>query len=115
MLTACRIGTSRRRPDLVVSRRITTISFAREVAQMRVASISDAGIRKGKARSSVWRRRPDPRRSKYVGRIFKWTKPAGPPVDQPIKFEVVVNMKPAKSLELALPQSFPMRENKLIE
>jgi ABC-type uncharacterized transport system substrate-binding protein len=100
---------------LQITHRSRTIDLAR---QQKVPVASEFGVfaRSGSLMSygpsilDLWRRA-----AAYVDKIFKGAKPADLPVEQPTRFELVLNLKSAKALGLAVPPTMLTRADEVIE
>jgi len=90
--------------DLAIKSRLPTISSWPEF-------VADGGLMTYSANINDLFRRA----ATYVDKILKGARPADLPVEQPTKFELVINLKTAKALGLTIPQSLLVRADQLIE
>jgi putative tryptophan/tyrosine transport system substrate-binding protein len=89
---------------LVLKHRLPAIYWAREY-------VEDGGLMTYSANLVDLRRRA----ATYVDKILRGAKPADLPVEQPTKFEFVINLKTAKALGLTIPQSLLVRADEIIQ
>jgi putative ABC transport system substrate-binding protein len=64
----------------------------------------------GPSAADLFRRAAD-----YVDKILRGAKPAEIPVEQPTKFDLIINLTTAKALGLTIPETLLLRTNELIE
>jgi putative ABC transport system substrate-binding protein len=107
------------KPDgLVVDNDVLLVSKAAEIAAVGLPAISgsrdfvDAGLLASYGASIFDITR---RLAGYIDRILKDAKPADLPIEQPTKFELVINLKTAKTLGLTIPESMLDRADEVIE
>ncbi|HEV2054551.1 MAG TPA: ABC transporter substrate-binding protein [Methylomirabilota bacterium] len=94
----------RRIADLAVRHRLPTVSFQRLYPE------AGALMSYGASFADLFRRA-----ATYVDKILKGAKPADLPVEQPTKFELVINLKTAKAFGLTIPQSLLQRADEVIQ
>ena len=101
-------------PLLFASRaRINTLALAARLPTMHgVREYVEAGglMSYGPNWPDMWRRAAD-----LVDKILRGAKPADIPIEQPTKFDLVVNLTTAKALGLTIPESFLLRADEVIE
>jgi putative ABC transport system substrate-binding protein len=90
--------------DFLANNRLPGMFVTREVA------VSGGLLSYGASLPDLFRRG-----AVYVHKILQGTKPADLPIEQPVKFELVVNLKTAKAMGLSIPEAFLLRADEVIE
>ena len=95
---------TKRAAELALQYRIPAVSFVRAIVE------EGALMTFGVVEADVYRRV-----AVFVDKVLKGAKPADLPVEQPTRFELVINLKTAKALGLTIPPAFLVRADEVIE
>ena len=93
--------------------RINTLAIAQKLPTMnafREYVVAGGLLSYGPNFPDLFRRSAD-----YVDKILRGAKPADIPVEQPVKFDLVINNTTAKAIGLTIPEQFLLRANEVIE
>jgi putative tryptophan/tyrosine transport system substrate-binding protein len=90
--------------EFTIHEHLPAVSWAREFAEL------GGLISYGPNSSDMYRKAAN-----YVDKVLKGAKPADLPIEQPTKFELVINLKTAKALGITIPQSLLLRADEVIQ
>ena len=97
-------GHERRIADLAIKNRLPAVGTVREFADHGVL------VAYGTNFTELWRRS-----ATYVDKIIRGAKPADLPIEHPTRFDLVINLKTAKSLGISVPRAVVLRADRILE
>ncbi len=97
-------GVYREVASFAIKHKLPTVTAFRSIAEQGVLMSFGASVDEQYQRAAV-----------YIDKILKGAKPADLPVEQPTKFELIINLKTAKALGVTIPPSLLQRADQVIE